>query len=133
MSRPRARAALLLVAVLLVGAVAGGALTTVVIARRLTALFEGSPKDTMAKLYGFELDRRLRLSPAQRTEVEAIVREDHAELARLMQTIEPRLGELRHRRHARIRALLTPEQQQKFDPLEARFEERHRAEIDLDR
>jgi hypothetical protein len=132
MTRARLKAALLLVAVLLVGAVGGGAVATTVAARRVTALFEGSPKDTMARLYGFVLHRRLHLSAQQQRDVEAVVREDHAELAKLMQTIEPRLAELRHRRHARIRALLTAEQQRGFDALAARFEARHREELDVE-
>ena len=53
MRRPRLSATLLLVGVLLVGAVGGAALATLVITRRLTALFEGSPKLTMARLYGW--------------------------------------------------------------------------------
>lgn len=133
MMRARTKAIALLVAVLVVGAILGSALTTIVITRRLTALFDGSPKDTMARLYGFELDRELHLSREQRAAVEEIVREDHAPLAKLMQTIEPQLTVLRHARHARIRALLTPAQQPRFDQLADRFEQRHRAEIDLDR
>jgi hypothetical protein len=128
----RLSAVLLLVGVLVVGAVAGAAGATLVITRRLTALFEGSPKLTMARLYGFELDRQLHLSPEQRAAVERIVAEDHAELARIGQGNEPRLQPLRQRRHARIRELLTVEQQARFDELAQKFEQRRRQEIDLD-
>jgi hypothetical protein len=127
----RVKAFLSLLAVLLLGVVIGGAGATVVITRKLTALLD-SPKDTMARLYGFELDRRLHLSREQREQVEAIVRADHAPLAKLMQTLEPELVQLRQRRHERIRALLTAEQQPRFDEMARRFEQRHREEIDLE-
>jgi hypothetical protein len=130
--RPRLGAALVLLSVLLVGAIAGAATATLVITRRLSQLFEGSPKQTMARLYGFELGRQLHLSSDQRSAIESIVAEDHVELARLGREHEPQLSVLRHRRHARIRELLTPAQQSKFDQLSAQFEQRRRQEIDLD-
>lgn len=130
MKRRRLLAALVLVGVFLLGAVAGASTATVVVARRIARLFE-SPKETMARLYGWQLGRRLHLTDAQRAEVERIVLDDHAELAKLWQTIEPQAAELRRRRHARIRAILTPEQQREADVLEGEFERRHREEIDL--
>jgi hypothetical protein len=131
MKRPKLGAALVLAGVLVVGAVAGAAGATLLITRRLGALFE-SPQLTTARLYGFELDRQLHLSPEQRAAVERIVAEDHAELARIGRDDEPRLAPLRQRRHARIRELLSPAQQTRFDELAARLEARRRQEIDLD-
>ena len=127
----RARAALVIVAVFLAGAVVGSALTVRVVARRVSAIFEGDPKQTLARLYGAELDRRLHLSRDQRKAVEQVVNDDHAALARLGQSSYPELSEMRRKRHARIRELLTPEQRATFDVIAVENEKRRREEIDL--
>ena len=127
----RARAALVIVGVFLAGAVVGSAVTVRVVARRVSAIFEGDPKQTLARLYGAELDRRLHLTRDQRGAVERIVNDDHGTLARLGQSSYPELSELRRKRHARIRELLTPQQRAAFDVLAEENEKRRREEVDL--
>jgi hypothetical protein len=125
------KAALLLLAVFLLGAASGGALGVRMTARRLGAVFEGDPRGVLPRLYVYEIDRRVGLSAEQRAQVAEIVEADHGELARIGQGLYPQLSELRARRHARIRAILTPEQWPAFDALAARQERRRREEIDL--
>jgi hypothetical protein len=131
MTRSRLRAAALLAAVFVAGAVAGGALAVTLSMRGLSAILEGDPKQTLARLYGAVLERRLGLTAQQRAEVERIVNEDHAELSRMGQALYSETSEMRRRRHARIRALLTPAQQPAFDQLAEEYERRRRDEIDL--
>ena len=69
MRRRRLWAALVLAGVLVLGTVIGAATATMVITRRLRRLV-AAPKQTMARIYGWELGRRLHLSAAQRAEVE---------------------------------------------------------------
>jgi uncharacterized membrane protein len=127
----RLRAALVLVAVFAAGAVAGGAVAVHLGTRRFAAILEGDPKLTLPRLYGEVLGRRLHLTAQQRADVERIVGEDHAELARMGQSLYTEASEMRRRRHARIREILTPAQQPAFDALAAEYERRRRAEIDL--
>jgi hypothetical protein len=131
MTRPRLRAALLLVAVFAAGAVAGGALSIHVATRRVAAILHGDPKQTLPRLYGEVLGRRLHLTAQQRADVERIVGDDHAQLARMGQSLYTEAAEMRRRRHARIREILTPSQQPVFDALAAEYERRRREEIDL--
>jgi hypothetical protein len=131
-SRARFKAAAILAGVFLAGAVSGGALTARVVSQRFQSILEGNPKRVLPRLYGEVLSRRLGLSAAQRTEVESIVDDDHAELARAGQGLYAELSAMRRRRHERIRAVLTPAQQPVFDALVADYERRRREEIDLD-
>ena len=127
----RTKAILVVLGVFLAGAVGGSALTLHLVARRLSGLFEGIPKHTLARLYGEELGRRLHLSAEQRAEVERIVNDDHTELARVGQSLYPELSDMRRKRHGRIREILAPEQRAAFDALVDENERRRRAEIDL--
>ncbi len=127
----RARAAVVLLGAFLAGAVGGGAITLHVVTRKLSALFEGDPTQSLARLYGADLDRRLRLQDGQRAEIERIVNADHAELSAVGREVYPRLAEIRKRRHARIREILTPEQRATFDAMVIANERRRREEIDL--
>lgn len=128
---PRAKAAAVVLGAFVAGAVGGSALTLHVAARRVTALFAGDPRGTLARIYGAELGRRLHLRADQRVDVERIVDADHAELARVGRTVYPELVEIRRRRHARIREILTPEQRPVFDGMVEDFERRRREELDL--
>jgi hypothetical protein len=128
---PHTKAAVVLVGTFLAGAVGGGAMTLHVMTRKLSALFEGEPTHTLARLYGAELDRRLGLHDGQRAEIESIVDADHAELSAVGQEVYPALAAIRKRRHARIREVLTPEQRTTFDAMVEANERRRRAEIDL--
>jgi hypothetical protein len=131
LNRTRLRAAVLLVVVFVAGAIAGGALAVKLSMHGLTAILEGDPRQALSSLYGAVLGRRLHLTDEQRSAVVRIVDEDHAELARLGRTLYPEMSGMRRRRHARIRALLTPAQQAEFDVMAADYERRRREELDL--
>ncbi len=70
------------------------------------------------------LTRELDLRPDQRQQVEAILREAGQEFARLREEIGPRVREIRARSRDRIRALLDPEQQARFETLAQEWERR---------
>lgn len=57
----------------------------------------------------------LNLTEQQGTEIRAIIDQSREEYRALRNEISPRYDEVRSRARARIRALLTPEQQQRFD------------------
>jgi len=62
-----------------------------------------------------EMKRELSLNDQQATEIRAILDATRNEYKQLRTEIEPRYDAIRQQGRARIRALLTPEQQQKFD------------------
>lgn len=71
---------------------------------------------------GFErMKRDLNLNEQQATEIRAIVDQTRNDYRSLRTEVRPRYDAIRQNARARIRALLTPEQQQRFD---ARMAER---------
>ena len=69
----------------------------------------------------------LKLTPDQRTRVAAILDAKRQKMDALRAEITPRFEELRASTSTEIRQLLTPEQQQRFDAMEAK-REAHRKE-----
>jgi len=70
------------------------------------------------------LTRRLELRPEQRQQVEAILRETGQEFARLREEIGPRVRAIREGNRERIRVVLDPGQQEKFETLAQEWERR---------
>jgi uncharacterized protein YneF (UPF0154 family) len=62
-----------------------------------------------------DLDRRLRLDPKQRQEVHRILMSSHRDMQELRREFQPRFGEILERARNNISAVLTPEQQQRFE------------------
>jgi hypothetical protein len=73
------------------------------------------------RLLGNSLERQLDLSPAQRTQVEAILADTRGELQQVRRDTVPRMLAIRDRAFDRVARVLTPEQQQRL----ARFRARH--------
>ena len=65
------------------------------------------------------MQRNLNLNHQQATEIRSIVDETRGEYRQLRAEVRPRYDSLRRKARVRIRALLTPEQQQKFDTITA--------------
>jgi len=63
------------------------------------------------------MERELALSPEQREPVDKVLKEGQERMKKLMETIEPRRREEYKRTLEEFRALLTPEQRQRFDAL----------------
>lgn len=62
-----------------------------------------------------EMKRDLNLNDQQATEIRAILDQTRSEYRQLRTEVGPRYDAIRQQGRTRIRALLTPEQQQKFD------------------
>lgn len=83
---------------------------------------DGREHDMQAR---FEAMRRdLNLTDEQATNIRAILDETRNEYRALRTELRPRFEEPRLKARARIRALLTPEQQQKFDAVVAQQDSR---------
>jgi Spy/CpxP family protein refolding chaperone len=115
---PRATARLkiwlVVLAVFILGCVTGAALDSVY---RIKARSDrGAERGRRDKKDVFEeMKRDLNLNDQQATEIRAILDATRSEYRQLRTEVEPRYDAIRQQGRARIRALLTPEQQQKFD------------------
>jgi Spy/CpxP family protein refolding chaperone len=104
---------LVLVAVFVLGSVTGAALTGLYRSRASSDRPEAREKAMHER---FEKMRsELKLTDEQTKAVRAIIDETRNEYRALRTELRPRFEEPRQKARARIRALLTPEQQQKFD------------------
>jgi len=100
---------LVLVVVFLLGSITGAALTG------LYRLRAGSDRAERSSDRFEKMSRDLSLTEDQRKQVSTILDETRNEYKSLRAELRPRFEEPRQKARARIRALLTPEQQQKFD------------------
>jgi Spy/CpxP family protein refolding chaperone len=75
-----------------------------------------------------EFTRELQLTPDQQTQVAAIIDDTHAQWKALYAPVDAQKERIRQQSRARIRALLTPEQQPKFDAFVQRLDEQRAKE-----
>src|SRR5713101_1412765 len=115
--RTRLKMWLVLVAVFVLGSVTGAALTGLYRSRASSDRPEAREKAMHER---FEKMRsELNLTEDQTKAVRAIIDETRNEYRALRTELRPRFEEPRQKARARIRALLAPEQQQKFDVMVA--------------
>lgn len=121
--RTRLKIWLVLVAVFVLGCVTGVALTGLY---RSRASGDRPEARERAMHERFEKMRReLNLTDQQTTAVRTILDETRNEYRALRTELRPRFEEPRQKARSRIRALLTPEQQQKFDAMVAQQDAQH--------
>jgi protein CpxP len=112
---------LVLLVVFVLGSVTGAALTGLYRARG-----GGAEARERAMHERFEKMRtELNLTDQQTTSVRTILDETRNEYRAVRKELRPRFEEPRMKARARIRALLTPEQQQKFDAMVAQQDAQH--------
>jgi len=113
---------LVLLVVFLLGSVTGAALTGLYRSRA----GGGAEARERAMHERFEKMRtELNLTDQQTTSVRAILDETRNEYRAVRKELRPRFEEPRMKARARIRALLSPEQQQKFDAMVAQQDAQH--------
>lgn len=114
---------LVLVVVFILGSVTGAALTGLY---RSRASGDRPEARERAMKERFEKMRReLSLTDQQTTSVRTILDETRNEYRALRTELRPRFDEPRQKARARIRALLTAEQQQKYDAMVAQQDAKH--------
>ena len=114
---------LVLLVVFVLGCVTGAALTGLY---RLRAGADRPEAHERALHEHFEKMRsELNLTDQQTTAIRTILDETRNEYKTLRTELRPRFDEPRLKARARIRALLTPEQQQKFDAMVAQQDAQH--------
>ncbi|AUX27392.1 hypothetical protein SOCEGT47_079800 [Sorangium cellulosum] len=122
-SRPPAPArwkpAAVLAAVFLFGGVAGAALGHGVTLHHLRATFRRPPAEARAQFRLEAMRRRLDLTDAQESEIEAILAEAELERERLLAECRPGLDALRDGTDARVKGVLTADQRAQYERFEA--------------
>ena len=121
--RPRVKGALLLLLAFLLGT-AAGALGFGLFRAGMGWRHPSRDPARFQPLVLKRLTQELDLRPEQRQQVEAILRETGQEFSRLQKDIAPRIRGIRVHSREKIRAVLTPEQQTKFEALEKEWERR---------
>lgn len=97
------------------GALVGGLSTHLLYAQRVHA--GGHPLPFLGRHYAETLERKLELSAAQSREITQILEQSHREAETLRRQVRPRLEQLMDQTRDRVRGVLTPEQQERFDHL----------------
>lgn len=83
---------------------------------------KGSMKERMLSKF----DRELKLTPEQHGKVSAIFEAKQPKMMALHDETRPKFEAIRNETQAEIRAVLTPEQQGKFETLSAKMEEKRK-------
>jgi len=104
--------------VFLSGALAGAAVMHRVDRQNVDAVLSGRGGAT-ADLVVRRLTRSLDLDPAQRDQVRGIVTETRRDIVEMRKPVQPQVEAAFERSRVRIRAILRPDQQEKFDRIQA--------------
>ena len=121
-SNNRLKTWLVLVAVFGLGAVTGVGLSGVYRSKVNASFRESRVRDRQAMFEKIRND--LNLNTEQSEEMQKVLDETAAEFRTLRSELRPRYEELRLKARGRMRAVLAPEQQQKFDSLMAEIDAR---------
>jgi Spy/CpxP family protein refolding chaperone len=103
-----------LIAIFLLGGLAGSFTTIAIVRHRLV---RGHGGQMMADLIVRRLSWELRLDRAQRSQLRVIVSEGQQEMKPLRRQIQPQIEDILTRSEAKLRAVLRPDQQEKLDKL----------------
>ena len=122
----RAKVIAAALAIFVLGCVTGAALDS---AYRLRAAGPRRPSREQGRDHFFEsLQKNLNLDERQSAQIRAVIDETRDGYRQLSAEVRPRYDSLRRDGRAKIRALLTPEQQQKFDQMTAERDARRRSD-----
>ena len=109
--------------VFLLGALAGAAVVHRVGRQSVEAVLSGRGGATV-DLVVRRLSRSLDLDPAQRDQVRAIATETHRDIVEIRKPVQLQIEAAFERSRVRVRAILRPEQQEKFDRIQAERQKR---------
>ena len=104
--------------VFLLGALAGAAVLHRVDRQRVEAVLSGRGGATV-DLIVRRLTRSLALDPAQRDQVRAIVTETRRDIVEIRKPVQAKVEATIEHSRARVRAILRPDQQEKFDRIQS--------------
>jgi hypothetical protein len=123
---PRALAALILVICFAVGAIVGGAVDRLLLVRQ-GRLVPRAPGGFVSHHVVDRLDHELKLSAAQRQQIEIILQRRHERVTAIWATVRPQVHAEVNATSAEISALLTADQRVKFAKMRENM--RHRTRL----
>ncbi len=110
----RLRSILGIVAIFILGVVAGGLITLRIIDVAQRKAFEGGG-GAVADLVARRISFRLRADAAQREQIRLILRDTAKDFEGVREQVGPQLKESLEKTETRLRAVLKPDQQKEFD------------------
>ncbi len=113
--------------VFLLGAMTGALVTHTIYRQKMENIIKDEPR-TIREVIVQRLDRKLSLDPAQLEQVRAIVRETHSEMKNVRKQIRPQIDEILTRSQAKVRAILRPDQLEKYEKILAERKKRRETE-----
>jgi uncharacterized protein YneF (UPF0154 family) len=117
-----------IIIVFVLGVLAGALLTHKIYQHRVEGIMKGEPRTTREFIVQ-RLDRELHLDANQLEQVRAIVKETHTEMKKVRTQFRPQIEEILARSQEKIRALLRPDQREKYEKIIAeRKKKREREE-----
>ncbi|MHB8174461.1 MAG: periplasmic heavy metal sensor [Nitrospirota bacterium] len=115
----RWKAVLGIIFIFLLGAIAGGIISSAVYRHRQPWGKPHSREQVVRKL-----SHKLNLDANQRAQVEAIVNDAHNQMRDMRRAVQPKIDSILTDAQAKIRAVLRTDQKQEFNKLVARWKER---------
>jgi Spy/CpxP family protein refolding chaperone len=113
--------------VFLLGSLSGVFATYAVYHQRMEGVMRGEP-GRAREFIVHRLSRDLNLDPAQSEQLRTIVRETHAQLRELRKRIRPETEEIMARSQDRVRAVLRPDQREKYEKIITEHKRRRESE-----
>jgi uncharacterized protein YneF (UPF0154 family) len=104
--------------VFLLGAAAGALVTCKMYQSTLGRSFRDEPRST--EFIVQRLNHELQLDPAQLEQLRNIVKETHTEMRNVRKQFSPQIEEILARSEDKVRAMLRPDQRDKFDKIVAK-------------
>ncbi len=106
------------------GALSGAIVTYKIYWQKMENIIRDEPK-AMRELMVQRLNSRLNLDATQLEQVREIAKETHSEMKAVRRKIRPEVEEVLSRSQAKIRAVLRPEQQEKYDQILSERRKKH--------
>jgi len=109
------------------GALSGAIVTHKIYRQQMENIIRDEPK-AMRELMVQRLNSKLHLDTAQLEQIRAIAKQTHAEMKSVRKKIGPEIEDVLSRSQAKIRAILRPDQQEKYDQILLERRKRHENE-----
>jgi hypothetical protein len=105
-----------IIIVFLLGVLAGALVTHKIHQSRVEGIMRGEPRRTTEFIVR-RLDRELHLDAGQSEQLRTIVEETHAEMKKLRKQFKPQTEEILARSQEKIRAILRPDQRERYEKI----------------
>ncbi len=112
-----------IVIVFLLGAAAGALVTHTLYQRKVEGIINGEPRSTREFIVR-RLSHKLDLDSTQQERLRVIVEETHAEMKAVRKQFRPQIEEILARSQDKVRAILRPDQREKYEKIVAEHRKR---------